>query len=171
MGLAANKSVVYDKLKSIVGSENVTNNEVVLEAYTATGTHAGRTTEQREASKKPSFVVRPGSTEEIQAIVRLANEQKVPIVPIGAFTGVYRDAVPLEGGIMMDMKRMRGIEIDEDLMTVTIEPGVTWAQAYRDLAVKGYWVSNQALPAAISIMGTTTQAGPHLPLDKHAVVN
>ncbi len=171
MVLSADKSVVYNKLKGVVGAANVTDKDIILEAYTATGTHAGRTTEEREASKKPSFVVNAGSTEEIQAIVRLANEYKVPIVPIGAFTGVYRDAVPLEGGIMLDMKRMKGIEIDEDVMTVTIEPGVTWAQAYRELAAKGYWISNQALPAAISIMGTTTQAGPHLPDDKHAVPN
>jgi len=171
MFLSAKKSVLYNKLKRIVGSENVTDNETILETYTATGTHAGRTTEEREESKKPSFVVNTGSTEEIQAIVRLANEYKVPIVPIGAFTGVYRDAVPLEGGIMMDMKRMKGIKLDEELMTITIDPGVTWAQAYRQLAVKGYWISNQALPAAISIMGTTTQAGPHLPDDKHAVPN
>src|SRR3972149_1652612 len=100
MFLPANKSVLYNKLKSIVGSENVTDNEIIMEGYIATGTHAGRTRErggregeQIETTKKPSFVVNPGSKEEVQEIVRLANHCKVPIVPIGSFTGVYRDAV------------------------------------------------------------------------------
>jgi FAD/FMN-containing dehydrogenase len=64
---------------------------------------------------------------------------------------------------------MKGIEIDEDIMTVTFEPGVTWAQAYRDLALKGYWVSAQASPASLQILGATSQAGMHLPMNKHAI--
>jgi FAD/FMN-containing dehydrogenase len=172
--LAANKSVLYNKLKNIVGSENITDNEIIAEAYTETGTHAGRTivamkSRKEEAAKKPSFVTRPGSTEEVQEIVRLANQYKVPIVPMGAFTGVYRDAVPLEGGIMLDFDRMKKIEIDEDMMTVTFEPGVTWADAYQKMTPLGYMPSYQALPAGVSILGCTTQAGTHLPLDKHAI--
>jgi len=168
-GVFLEKSDLYEKIVGIVGSENVTDKEIVMEAYTATGTHRGRTLEKREMPEKPDFIVRASSTEEVQEIVRLANQYKVPVIPMGAFTGVYREAIPLEGGFMLDMSRMKKIEIDEELLTVTFEPGVTWAQAYRELAMKGYWVSNQALPGSISIMGTTTQAGPHLPLDKHAV--
>ena len=94
------KSVLYEKIMGIVGSENVTDKEIVMEAYTATGTHRGRTTEQRETPEKPDFIVRAGSKEEIQEIVRLANQYKVPVIPMGAFTGVYREAVPLLGGII-----------------------------------------------------------------------
>ena len=167
--MVLDKSFLYDKLKGIVGPENVTDKEIIMEAYTASIVwYAGLTERQIETPKKPDFIVRAGSTEEIQEIVRLANQYKVPIVPIGAFTGVYRGAVPLEGGIMLDMSRMKNIEIDEDIMTVTLEPGVNWAHAYRELAVKGYWISAQALPAYPSVLGSTTQAGAHLPMYKRA---
>jgi len=164
------KSILYDNLKSIVGAENVSDKEIIMEAYTGAAlSRRERTGILIEKPKKPDFIARPDSTEEIQEIVRLANQYKVAVIPMGSLTSEYAEAVPLEGGIMLDMARMNKIEIDEELLTVTIEPGVTWAQAFRELATKGYWVSNQALPGNVSIMGTTTQGGPHVPLDKHAV--
>ena len=166
--LAVNKSLLYEKLMGIVGSKNVTDKEIIVEAYMATSTgkfSVGRQ-EMPEEVKRPGFIVRAGSTEEVQEIVRLANQYKVSIIPVGAMTSAYFETVPTEGGIMLDFSRMKNIEIDEELMTVTFEPGVNWAQAYRELAVKGYWVSAQASPASVSILGTVSQAGMHLPLDK-----
>ncbi len=170
--MAVDHSFLYEKLRSIVGSENVTDKEIILEGYTASAlrprTLGGVGTVDKV--KKPGFIVRAGSTEEIQEIVRLANEYKVPIVPLGAMTSEYSGTVPTEGGIMLDFSRMNKIEIDEELMTVTLEPGVTWAQAYLDLAAKGYWVCNQASPGSISILGTASQAGMHMPFDKYALL-
>jgi len=166
-------SFLYDKLRGIVGPENITDKEIVMEAYTAsTFRPQARETlvvyTDMEKPKKPSFIVRAGSTEEVQEIVRLANQYKVPVIPMGTLTGQYAGAVPLEGGIMLDLSRMNKIEIDEELLTVTFETGVTWARAYRELASKGYWIVNQSLPPAVSIMGATTQAGMHMPFDKYA---
>ncbi len=158
----------YDKLESIVGRGNVTDKEVIMEAYTASYAGTAAVHPLKLKPKKPGFIVRAGSTEEVQVIVRLANQYKVPVIPMGSLTSMYSEAVPSEGGIMIDLSRMKKIEIDEELMTVTIEVGVTWAQAYRELAVKGYWIANQSLPPAISIMGATTQAGMHIPFDKYA---
>ena len=175
--MVVDESLVYDKLKSIVGSENVTNREMILAAYMGTTTASqavGRDTAatyRRETveEKKPGFVVRAGSTEEIQGVMRLANEYKIAVIPVAAFTSTYYETTPEAGCIMLDMRRMKGIEIDEDYMTVTFEPGVTWAQAYRELAMKGYWVSAQASPASLQILGATSQAGMHLPMNKHAI--
>jgi len=162
---------MYEKLRSIVDSENVTDKEIIMEAYTASAlrdrTLRGEGTVEKVI--KPGFIVRAGSTKDIQEIVRLANEYKIPIVPLGAMTSEYSGTVPMEGGIMLDMSRMKNIEIDEELMTVTLEPGVTWAQAYRELTPKGYLVAYQASPASVSILGTTSQAGTHLPMDKHSI--
>ncbi len=172
----ANKSVLSEKLKNIVGSGNVTDKEVIMEAYTAS--YALKTREApgiygklwMEKPKPPDFIVRAGSKEEVQEIIRLANEYKVPVIPMGALTGQYQEVVPDMGGIMLDMSRMKNIEIDEELMTVTLEPGVTWGQAYRELAMKGYWVSSQASPGSVSIVGCTSQAGTHMPWDKYAIL-
>jgi glycolate oxidase len=151
----------------IVGSENVTDKETILEAYMTTVTGRFSVGKQEiPEENKPGFIVRAGSKEQVQGIVRLANEYKIPIIPMGALTSAYYDSTPAKGCIMLDLSRMKNIETDAELMTVTFEPGVTWAQAYRDLAVKGYWVSAQASPGSVSILGTTSQAGTHIPLDK-----
>jgi glycolate oxidase len=169
--LDVDHSYLYKKLENIVGSENLTDKELIVEAYTlsAAGKFSVGMQEIPEA-KKPGFIVRPGSKEQIQEIVRLANQYTIPIIPVGAMTSTYYETVPTLGCIMLDLSRMNKIEIDEELMTVSFEPGVTWAQAYRDLAVKGYWVSFQASPGSVSILGTTSQAGAHMPMNKYAVL-
>jgi glycolate oxidase len=166
--LVVNKSVLYEKLKDIVGSENVTDKEIILESYmaTTTGKFSVGKQEMPEEIKKPGFIVRARNTEEVQEVVRLANQYKVPIIPVGALTSTYYETVPMEGCIMMDFSRMNKIEIDEELMTATFEPGVTWSQAYLKMTPLGYMPSYQASPASVSIVGTTSQAGMHLPLDK-----
>jgi glycolate oxidase len=169
--LTLNKSVLYGKLERIVGSENITNNKIILDTYTisAAGHFDVGRAEQPEA-KTPGFIIRVGSKEEVQAIVRLANEYKLPIIPVGAMTSAYYETVPSEGCIMLDFTRMNEIEIDEELMTVSLGPGVTWGQAYRQLALKGYWVCNQASPGSVSIVGTASQAGMHMPYDKYPLI-
>jgi len=113
------KSSLYNSLKGIVGSENVTDNETIMEAYTATTFRpAPRDTmivfTDAVKPKKPDFIVRVGSTEEIQQIVRLANQYKLPVIPMAGLTSQYAEAVPTMGGIMIDLNRMRKIELDEE---------------------------------------------------------
>ena len=67
----------------------------------------------------------PLSTEEVSALLRYAHEQRVPVTPRGAGTNLVGSTVPLEGGIIIDLSRMdRVLELDEDTMTVTVEPGM-----------------------------------------------
>jgi len=73
----------------------------------------------------PEAVVRPGSAEEIAAIMKLANRERVPVTPRGAGSGLSGGAVPEHGGIVLLMDRMnRIIEVDRDNMMVVVEPGV-----------------------------------------------
>ncbi|GAG44347.1 unnamed protein product, partial [marine sediment metagenome] len=58
---------------------------------------------------KPDYVVVPKTAEEIQKIVRLANKEKIPIVPMGAGMALTGLVIPLKGGIVIDMKRMNKI--------------------------------------------------------------
>ncbi|KAI6230797.1 FAD-binding PCMH-type domain-containing protein [Aphelenchoides fujianensis] len=54
----------------------------------------------------PDLVVLPGSTEEVAAILRLCNEQKIPVCPSGTRTGIEGAAIPLHKGVVVDMLRM-----------------------------------------------------------------
>jgi glycolate oxidase len=73
----------------------------------------------------PELVVRPGSAADIQALVRLANRENVPITPRGAGSGLSGGAVPLFGGIVLDVGRLnRILEIDTENLMIVVEPGV-----------------------------------------------
>lgn len=104
------------ELKGIVGEGNVTDEKADLYVY-------GSDSSVHQAM--PSAVVRPGSIEEVQAILRYANENRIPIVPRGAGSGMAGQTVPIDGGIVMDMKRMnRIIEIRPQDVLCKVEPGI-----------------------------------------------
>ena len=73
----------------------------------------------------PDYVVRPKSTDEVSRIVKLAYENNISITARGAGTGLAGGAVPLKGGIVLDMSGMnRILEIDIDNIQVVVEPGI-----------------------------------------------
>ena len=72
------------------------------------------------------YVVMPKTPEEVQEIVKLANREKVPVVPKGAGLALTGLVIPLKGGIVMDMKRMDKIlEVNEGARYVVVEGGVS----------------------------------------------
>ena len=86
---------------------------------------------------KPDYVVLPKTAEEIQRIVRLANKEKIPIVPMGAGLGLTGLVIPLKGGIVIDMKRMNKIlEVNEKARYSIVEGGTS--QGF----LKGYLEKN-----------------------------
>ncbi|MBE9541691.1 MAG: FAD-binding oxidoreductase, partial [Proteobacteria bacterium] len=75
---------------------------------------------------KPDYVVVPKTAEEIQKIVRLANKEKIPIVPMGAGMALTGLVIPLKGGIVIDMKRMNKIiQVNEKARYVIVEGGTS----------------------------------------------
>lgn len=83
----------------------------------------------------PQVVVKPTTVEEIQLILRTANEHKVPVVPRVANTNIGGLAIPSKGGMVIDLTEMnRIIETNEADMYAIIEPGVTWGDIKQHLA-------------------------------------
>lgn len=75
--------------------------------------------------KRPEVLIKAGSAEEVSAVMKYANEKNIPVTPRGQGTGLVGGAVPLYGGILLDMSSMnRILELDEVNMTLTLEPGV-----------------------------------------------
>lgn len=102
---------------TIVGSENIKYDNATLLSYSYDSTP--------QFQALPDAVIIPGNTEEISKIVRICNEHKVPIVPRGSGTNLCAGTTPLEGGIVLLFKRMNKIlEIDENNLTITVQPGV-----------------------------------------------
>ncbi|MGR3219912.1 MAG: FAD-binding oxidoreductase, partial [Candidatus Anammoxibacter sp.] len=102
------------QLKNILGKERVLDNIEERICYSFDGT------KQRAL---PDVVVKPISTEQVSAAVKVANEFEVPVYARGAGTGLTGGSVPVNGGIILDLMQMNKIlEINPQDMTATMEP-------------------------------------------------
>ncbi len=92
----------------------------------------------------PAGVVRPHTEGELQELVRLANDNAIPLVPRGMGTSGYGGALPIKGGLVVDFFDMHDIlDIDPSGLKVSVEPGVIWRDldlelAKSDLALRLY---------------------------------
>jgi hypothetical protein len=130
-----------DELAKIVGKENVSDAKDVLLQYSSDYSLV--------PPGVPDFAVCPTTSEQISAILKLANEQNVPVVPVSSQIHFNGGAIPKQGGIMLDMSKMNQIlEIDQDLKKVRIEAGVTWGQLTSELSKCGMRVIMPLLPHA-----------------------
>ena len=75
--------------------------------------------------KFPEIVVKVSTTEEVSNIMKYAYENNIPVTARGSGTGLVGACVPLNGGIIIDLSGMNNIlELDEENLTLTVEPGV-----------------------------------------------
>ena len=89
--------------------------------------------------KGPSLIVQPGTAEEVSAILRKANQTGTAVRPKGGGTGWWSSTQPPEGGILLLMTRMdKVISVNEDVMAVTVEAGITFDKLDEALSAKGY---------------------------------
>ena len=106
-------------LKSIVSNdeERFLINENISEEYSHD--------ELAGIKKMPDVVLKVKSAEEVSQIMKYAYENSIPVTPRGSGTGLVGAAVPVLGGIVIDMTLMNNIlELDEENLTLTVEPGV-----------------------------------------------
>jgi glycolate oxidase len=87
---------------------------------------------------RPVAVVAPQTTDEVVAIVRAANDARVPITARGSGTGLSGAAIPSEGGVVVSFERMNAIvEVDTENMVAVVQPGVTLRELDEHLAPMG----------------------------------
>jgi alkyldihydroxyacetonephosphate synthase len=92
----------------------------------------------RPAAHPPDAIVWPTSTEEVAAIVRAAARTGTPIVPFGAGSGVCGGTLPIRGGVVVDLKRMRAIvEVDAEAGAATVEAGILGEHLEHELERRG----------------------------------
>jgi FAD/FMN-containing dehydrogenase len=132
---------VKSRLSEVVGAENFSDDPIQLRAY------------ETDFSYTPkgacTYVVRPASSEEVSEVIRICNENKVPVVPCSSKVHFYGATLPKEGGVVLDMSRMdRILEIDLDNRRVRFEAGVTWDKLTKALRKEGYRVIMPLTPPA-----------------------
>jgi len=107
-------------------------NEHVLKEYSHDQTE--------DLSFLPQVVFKPKTTEEVAQIVKFCNENKLPITPQGARTGLSGGALPIHGGVALSLEKMnRIIHIDEKNLQVTVESAVITQVLQEEVAKKGLY--------------------------------
>ncbi|RLG77880.1 MAG: lactate dehydrogenase [Thermoprotei archaeon] len=115
---------VIEKLVSIVGKEWVVTDPRAIERYL----YDEAPEPIRPQPMRDVVVVKPGSTEEVAGVLKLANEEKIPVFPRGGGTGLVGGAVPTAPGIVLSLERMDRVVIHREDMVAEAEAGVTLAK-------------------------------------------
>ncbi|QYJ68365.1 FAD-binding oxidoreductase [Flavobacterium litorale] len=101
-----------------------------------TRTHYGHD-ETEDYSFPPSVVVKPANTQEISEIMKLANTHKIPVVPIGARTGLSGGALSIHGGIGLSTERLNSIVIGEKNLQGIVGPAAITQEFQEAALAKG----------------------------------
>ena len=112
--------VLYQELCAIVGAENVAieKQDLICYGYDAT-----------QMEFLPKAVVHPANTEEVSALLKLANLRRFPVFPRGAGSGFTGGALPTAGGVVLVTTRMnRILRIDTENLIAEVEPGLVTEQ-------------------------------------------
>jgi len=131
---------IIESLKSIVGSEYVTDSEVDLEIYACSAVPLPF------IRRKADVIVLPGSVEEVSKVLAFANKNKIPVTTKGAGENFQAPSIPLHAGILLSLARMdRILEIDEGNMVATVEGGCSTYALYHQLERKGFRYPGMAM--------------------------
>ena len=106
-------------------------------------------------------LVFPLNTQEISSVLQYAHKNRIPVTPRGAGTNLVGSTVPIKGGILLDLSRMnRVLELDEDTMTLTVEPGILLQDVQAYVEARGFFYPPDPGEKASSIGGNiSTNAG------------
>jgi hypothetical protein len=98
----------------------------------------------------PSLAVFPSNRQEVQEIVKKANERRVPLIPVSSGQPHFHGGtIPAQDGVMVDLSRMKQVfKIDEVNRYVWLEPGVTFAELMPELRARGLRLDAPWLPRA-----------------------
>ncbi|MGA8941824.1 MAG: FAD-linked oxidase C-terminal domain-containing protein [Thermoactinomyces sp.] len=108
----------------------------------------------------PHAVVYPQTTEQVQAIMKVAHIYKVPVISRGSGTNLSASTVPVQGGIVMVFTRMNKIlEIDEKNLTVTLQPGVITRQLHDAVEARSLFYPPDPGSMSISTIGGNIAQG------------
>jgi FAD/FMN-containing dehydrogenase len=124
--------MVENELVKIVGKENILDSPKTLKEYSGDYSFAPH--------KMPRYIVKPANIEELQGIVRWANDKHVPLVPVSSGPPHFRgDTVPgVEGSVIVDLRRMNKIiRVNHANRVAIVEPGVTFGELQAALAKEG----------------------------------
>lgn len=137
---------IKGKFEAIVGKENMMESQAQRLVYSYDATP--------NVQALPDLVLAPRSTQEVVNIVNVCREEKIPIVPRGSGSNLCAGTVPIAGGVVLLFKHMnRILEVDEDNLTVTVQPGVITQDLIEAVEQRGLFYPPDPSSMKISTIG------------------
>ena len=142
--------MIRSELEDAVGVENVSTKEIERAVYSVDYFWLSRKWQDAgEQGPMPDIIVRPGTTEEVSKVMKIANYYKIPVTTWGGGSGSQGGALPVAGGILLDIKRLdKLIELNTEAGFVTCETGMIFATLEDLVNEKGYSVMH--LPSCMT---------------------
>ena len=156
---AADFAAALRKLEDVVGAQWVFKSDEDVALY-----RDAYSPERDESTERlASAAVAPSDVEQVQQIVRIANDHRLPLYPIstGKNLGYGGSAPILSGSVVVDLKRMnRIINVDEGRCSAIVEPGVSYFDLYRYIQERGFklWIDTPD-PGWGSVVGNALDHG------------
>jgi len=144
---------IKQALVEIVGEENYTDSLIDMVSFSY---------DASEHSHRPTCAVWPETADQVSEILKLSNREKIPVIPRGAGTGLSGMAVPIEGGIILDLSRMNSIvKISIEDRLAIVQPGVVYVDLEKALAPSGFFFPPDPASGKVSTLGgnVATNAG------------
>jgi len=145
---------ILSQLQAIVGEENVSDSELERVVYSGDPSSLPQYHYRWKGKYLADYVVRVENTSQIEEILKLAQMNKLPVIPRGGASSCMGSSSPSRGGISLDIKPMNKIlEIDKDKMTVRVEAGVTFERLENELEKKGLALGIYPSSAKSAVIG------------------
>ncbi|MBE0526300.1 MAG: FAD-binding oxidoreductase, partial [Candidatus Thorarchaeota archaeon] len=124
---APEELTVLEKLKGVVGEAKVSDSELERIIYSGDPSSLPQFHYRWKGKYLADYAVRVENVNEIEGILKIAREYKIPVIPRGGASSCMCSSSPTRGGITLDIKPMNKIlEINKEGMFVRVEPGVTF---------------------------------------------
>ncbi len=144
---------IKQALCDIVGTQNYTDSLIDMVSFSY---------DASEHSHRPDCAVWPETAEQVSKILQMANREKISVVPRGAGSGLSGMAVPIRGGIILDLSRMnRILRISIQDRLAIVQPGVIYADLEKALMPYGFFFPPDPASGKVSTLGgnVATNAG------------
>lgn len=144
---------IVEQLHSFLDDDQISTNQTILQLHSKDESH--------HTPSLPDIVVFPKSTEDVSNIMKVSQENEIPVVPFGRGSSLEGNAIPTEGGITIDFAQMnRIIEIKEQDFLAIVEPGVTREQLDKELKRFGlFFPVDPGADATLGGMAATNASG------------
>ncbi|MHA2047286.1 MAG: FAD-binding oxidoreductase, partial [Candidatus Thorarchaeota archaeon] len=148
------KMTVLDKLAAVVTADRVTDSELERVVYSGDPSSLPQYHYRWKGKYLADYVVRVETVDEIEGVLSVAREHKLPVIPRGGASSCMGSSSPSRGGISLDIKPMNKIlEIDKDAKFIRVESGVTFERLEDELEKHGLTIGIYPSSAKSAVIG------------------